>query len=257
MPAKKSSNYIWKGIYPTWTSACEAAKVMGSDVGFSDDRWFQRIKQQLLDYRNELQQYGVAMPPRPSNLPLVCAIVDPNSVLDFGGSSGWCWDYLKSSVVSHHINSYQIVETKDVVNFMNESKLHNDPVQYMTIDAKIKSCDLFYCNSVLQYFESNAILMQLIEQTKPRYILLDELAAKGGEDLYSLQTSYDSKIPYRFIGLSKLLAELEHHGYDEMARYPYASPILGVIKPFEMENFPKEKQLRYSLSVLLQKKPKK
>jgi putative methyltransferase (TIGR04325 family) len=252
-PNKEAPKYIWNSVYPTWTAACDAVKTVGSGGGLGDDHWFQRITQQLSDYRHEFRQYSVAMPPRPSNLPLVCAMTNPNAILDFGGSSGWCWDYLQNCVSHHSIKSYVVIETKEVVNYMSRSGLHNKSVEYKTINDSINSCDLLYCNSVLQYFGSNAPLMLLIERSAPEYVLLEDLVVKGEEDFYTVQTFYDSGIPYRFLGLAKLLSELLEQGYTELARYPYASPILGVIKPFEMGNFPQEKQVRYSQSILLQK----
>ncbi len=251
---KMASNYIWNGIYRSWDQASEAAKVIGTGGGLASDRWFQRITQQLLDYRNEIGKYGVAMPPRPSNLPSVCAMTSPYAIIDFGGSSGWCWDYLKNSLSNHRINSYIVIETQEVVNYMAASNLHNKPVQYKTINDSIKVCDLLYCNSVLQYFASNAPLINLIERTTPEYILLDDIVANSKDDFYTVQNYINSGIPYRFIGLSKLQCELLDHGYVEQFRCPYASPILGVIKPLEMGNFPQEKQNRYSLSILLRKR---
>lgn len=247
------SNYIWNGIYRSWDQASEAAKVIGAGGGLASDPWFQRITQQLLDYRDEIGKYGVAMPPRPSNLPLVCAMTSPYAIIDFGGSSGWCWDYLQNSVSNHRINSYVVIETGEVVNYMSASGLHKKPVEYKTISDSINACDLLYCNSDLQYFSSNAPLISLVGRTTPEYILLEDLIAKGEDDFITVQTYYNSGIPYRFIGLTKLLSELFDQGYTELARYPYASPILGVIKPLEMDNFPQENQNRYSLSILLRK----
>lgn len=250
---KMGSNYIWNGIYRSWDQAGEAAKVNGTGGGFASDRWFQRITYQLLDYRDEIGKYGIAMPPRPSNLPLVCAMTSPYAIIDFGGSSGWCWDYLHNSLPNKKINSYIVIETGEVVNYMSASGLQNKPVEYKTISDSINACDLLYCNSVLQYFSSNAPLISLVERTAPEYILLEDLIAKGEDDFYTVQNYSNSGIPYRFIGLARLLRELLDYGYVEQFRSPYASPILGAIKPLEMDNFPQEKQNRYSLSILLRK----
>jgi putative methyltransferase (TIGR04325 family) len=250
---KMMSNYIWNGIYPSWDKANEAAKVIATGGGLAGDRWFQRITQQLLDYRDEIGKYGVAMPPRPSNLPLVCAMTSPYAIIDFGGSSGWVWDYLKNSLPNQKINSYVVIETAEVVNYMSESGIHDKPVEYKTISDSIKVCDLLYCNSVLQYFASNAPLISLIERITPEYILLEDLVANGEDDFYTVQNYFNSGIPYRFIGLARLLNELLDYGYVEQFRCPYVSPILGAIKPLEMSNFPQEKQNRYSLSILLRK----
>jgi putative methyltransferase (TIGR04325 family) len=249
---KSVPTYIWKNTYPSWDAACEAAKSLG-EGGYGGDRWLQRITQQLSDYRKELKKYGIAMSPRPSNLPLICGMATPSAIVDFGGSSGWCWDYLQNSLPKHNVTSYCVVETEGVVNYMTRSGLHTSPVKYQRLNDSNNSCDILYCNSVLQYFGSNAPLLSLIERTKPEYILLDDLIAKGEEDFFTVQTYYDSDIPYRFVGLSKLLNQLTHAGYKELVRFPYASPIFGAIKPFEMGNFPEEKQQRYSLSVILSK----
>lgn len=257
IPPKEAPQYIWNGVHPTWDDACDAAKALGKGGGLGGDRWFLRIRQQLLDYRNEFRQYGIAMPPRPSSLPLVCAMINPKTILDFGGSSAWCFDYLQNSIPDHGVKSYNVVETEDVVKYMNRSELHCPPVKFKTMNDQIDSCDLLYCNSVLQYLGSNASLLSLIKRTMPEYILLEDLIAKGDDDFFSVQNFYNSGISYRFLGLKKLLSELTYSGYTERVRYPYASPFSGVIKPFVMDNFPSEKQIRYSLSILFQKIRKK
>jgi putative methyltransferase (TIGR04325 family) len=245
-------DYIWKDIYPTWDEACKAAKAAGGE-GLGGERWFQRITQQISDYRDEFQQYGIAMPPRPSSLPLVCAMTNPGAIVDFGGSSGWCWDYLQNSLPRHRVSYYGVVETDEVVNYMKNSGIHKAPVNYLSLNDALDPCDLLYCNSVLQYFGSNAPLLSLIERTTPQFILLEDLVVKGEDDFFSVQSFRDSAIPYRFLGLHKLHQELSHSGYIELVRYPYASPVLGAIRPLEMGNFPEAKQLRYSSSILLKK----
>ena len=79
---------VWDGVYPSWSLACDAAQAFGGK-GLDGEIWFQRISDQLTDYREEIRICGVAMPPRPSNLPMLCAYEKPTSIVDFGGSSGW------------------------------------------------------------------------------------------------------------------------------------------------------------------------
>lgn len=245
-------DHIWNGIYPTWEDACKASSAVGG-AGLGGERWLQRITQQISDYRNEFQQYGIAMPPRPTNLPLICATTHPRSIVDFGGSSGWCWDYLQNSLPKNTVSSYRIVETAEVVNYMKMSGLHSTPVDYVSWSDLSSSCNLLYCNSVLQYFGSNASLLSLIERTVPEFILLEDVVGKGEDDFFSLQSYYDSALPFRFIGLGKLCKELQMCGYTESVRYPYAAPIRGVVKPFEMGNFPEEMQLRFTSSILFRR----
>lgn len=243
-------DYIWEGVYPTWQAASAAAEARGVE-GLGGERWFRRITQQISDYRDELQRYGVAMPPRPSSLPLVCGMTNASAVIDFGGSSGWCWDYLQNTFPGNTVSSYVVVESEAVVNYMTGAAIHGPAVSYQTLDDRLDPCDLLYCNSVLQYFESNVPLCSLAERTRPQFILLEDLVAKGDEDFFSVQSYGDAVIPYRFLGLRKLLRDLFRAGYTEMVAYPYASPVQGVIKPLEMGNMPLARQHRYSLSVLL------
>jgi putative methyltransferase (TIGR04325 family) len=247
---------IWNGPYQTWDEACCAAKSHNiAPPAFTSERWLQRIRQQLLDYRNELQKYGIAQPPRPCNLPSIVALTSPHSIIDFGGSSGWAMDYLENTLSEHNIDSYAIVELESIVNYMRSGGFQGDVVSYHTLDDPLEPCDLLYCNSVLQYFESNAPLLSLIESTTPEYIFLEDLYAKGEEDFFGTQNYYDQAIPVRFIGLGKLLLELSSLGYQLLLQYPYTSPIHGVIKPLPMENYPATFQLHYSLSILLKKAP--
>ena len=247
---------IWNGPYKTWVEACDAAKNHNiTQPAFTSERWLQRITQQLLDYRNEFRQYAIAQPPRPCNLPWVVALTSPRSIVDFGGSSGWAMDYLKNTLTMHKINSYTIVELESVVKFMQNSELHNKVVSYQTLNNPLAPCDLLYSNSVLQYFESNAPLLSLIENATPEYIFLEDLYAKDEKDFFGTQNYYDQAMPVKFIGLGDLLKELSSMGYQQLLQCPYSSPIHGLIKPLPMENYPEKFKLHYSLSVLLKKEP--
>jgi putative methyltransferase (TIGR04325 family) len=249
----KAPNFIWDGLYPTWETASDAANAVENrgGEGFSSGRWLQRITQQLSDYKNEFQKYGVAIPPRPCNLPLICAMTNPSTIIDFGGSSGWSWEYLKNTLSDQAINSYVIVETELVVEHMKTSEAHGAPVRYKTQGETMERCDLLYCNSVLQYFSSNDPLLSLVRKAEPSYIFLEDCIAKGDKDFFSTQKYYGSSIPHRFIGMNKLLKEL--NGYEEVVKYPYSAPILGVIAPLEMGNFPAANRIRYAWSILLKK----
>ena len=85
-----------------------------------------------------------------------------------------------------------------------------------------------------------------MEKASPKYIFLEDTIGKSDQDLFSCQKFYDSRLPYRFIGLRKLLQELA--GYAEILRFPYASSTLGVMKPLPMKNFHESKRIRYASS---------
>jgi putative methyltransferase (TIGR04325 family) len=242
---------VWNGPYKTWDEACAAAPDRGD--AFLSTRWMERIVQQLQEFRSACATDGTALPPRPCNLPLVCALTRSTSIVDFGGSSGWCYDYLDRTLQNTAISSYVIVEIEHIVKHMKGATLHGQPVMYKTIADTLPQCDLLYCNSVLQYFESNAEFLGLIGKVRPRYILLDDLLAKGDDDFFATQNYYHTAIPHRFLGLRRLLSDAAGAGYVPLLSTPFASPILGAMRPLPMNNFPEEFRLRYSLSVLLER----
>lgn len=250
--AGQSANCVWQGVYATWTKALEAAQELGGK-GLSGEAWFRRITEQLNDYRDEIRTFGVAMPPRPCSLPMLCACVNPQSIVDFGGSSGWCWDYLRDSGSGDTVTSYVVVETPEVVKYMKSSALQISPVSYRTLDEPIEASDVLYCNSVLQYFGSNDAFLALVERSQPKSILLEDLVAGTSKDFYTIQRFRGSAIPYRFLGVQALLDDLAALGYFSLSQYPYLSPINGVVAPLPMENLPSSMQLRYSSSVLLER----
>lgn len=249
---KSTQEHIWNGVYETWEQACSSAQDLGGV--FQSEHWKDRIIGQLIDYRKSCSKYDVALPPRPNNLPWVCATTNPESIIDYGGSSGWSYDYLLRTLADHSISSYIIVELEEIAQTMKQSIYHKDsPVEYKTSKDSLDRCDLFYANSVLQYFESNQPMLRVVEETMPTYILLDDLVAKGKSDYFSTQNYWGTSIPYRFLGLQQLLLDLESVGYKKLIIAPYMSPIKGMIKPFPMENFPEIYKLQYSLSILLKK----
>lgn len=249
-----ASARVWDGLFDTWEQACAAAPKL--EEAFRSERWMNRIVQQLQEYRALHSKYGIALPPRPCNLPWVCATTLSRSIVDFGGSSGWCHDHLRHTLQDHFVSSYVIVEVERIVEHMTRAGLHAAPVTYKTAADSLEPCDLLYCNSVLQYFASNAPLLDLIGRVRPGYILLDDLLAKGETDFFSTQANYDTPMPHRFLGLRQLHSELRSVGYQPMLAVPFASPILGLVKPLPMENFPEKFQLRHSVSVLLNRIPK-
>ena len=226
---------------------------MRGGSGLGGDEWFRRITGQLRDYREELRLHGVAMPPRPSSLPMLCALTRPRTIVDFGGSSGWCWDYLRETGGGGTVLSYVVVETPAVVDFMERANLHDGVMRFVTAEGKLCSADLLYVNSVLQYLGSNNALLNLLERTNPEFILGEDLMLTSGEDCFTNQSFRGSFIPYRFIGKQRLLSDLGALGYVPLLTCPYPSPINGVVAPILVTDFPQSFQIRYSSSVLLKR----
>ncbi len=252
--ANEARPAICDGVFATWDDACRASDTVQDT--FAGERWLKRMTQQLEDYRAEYRAHGTARPPRPTNLPFVAAMTSPHAVIDIdlGGSSGWwCWDYLTHTVPQLAIEAYTIVENERVVEYMTQSGLQAAPVTYTASGCGLGRCDLLYCNSVLQYFGSNAPLLDLVEQTTPTHILLDDLLAGRDGDWFSRQRNYDVSIPHRFIGLKPLLADLKGRGYRLSLKVPHLSPIRGMLTTLPMDNLPEPYRIRYASSLLFGK----
>ncbi len=194
------------------------------------------------------------MPPRQSNLALVVKLTNCQKILDFGGSSGWTWEFLKNSIQKNKIRNlkYEILELKEISEYIQKKKLHNDQLRYINFE-NIKSVDIVYVNAVLQYFKDNNYFLGVIDKSKPNFILLDGLVAKDKNDFFTVQTFYESLIPFRFIGLEKLIIELKKRGYSPLYNSPYFSPINGRLGPYPMNNFNRKYRLRYAITILLKK----
>ncbi|EMY76317.1 methyltransferase, TIGR04325 family [Leptospira weilii serovar Ranarum str. ICFT] len=243
---------IWDGVFLSWEEAVRSAGGTDGEKGFSNERWFERILDQLNSFRSEIKEFGIAVPPRPTNLPTVISLTNSKSIVDLGGSSGWIYDYLNSITLFSKIKKYSILEVPDIV---SRSKRfgHSGKVQYFTNYKKIRSCDLFYTNSVIQYFPTNEYLLEIIGQVKPKFILVDDLYAGNNEEFFSNQIRYEKRIPHRFLNFEKFRKEVSKKGYRLILKQPFNTPILGQYQPKPMDHFPKEYRLRYSLSVVFQK----
>ncbi|EKQ90418.1 methyltransferase, TIGR04325 domain protein [Leptospira borgpetersenii str. UI 09149] len=150
------------------------------------------------------------------------------------------------------IKKYSILEIPGIVSRSKRFN-HSRKVQFYTDFKKIPFCDLLYTNSVIQYFPTNEYLIEIIDQVKPKYILVDDLYAGDNDEFFSNQISYEKKIPHRFLNFKKFREEVSKEGYRLILKQPFNTPILGKYQPKPMDHFPQKYRLRYSLSVVFKK----
>jgi putative methyltransferase (TIGR04325 family) len=247
-----SENYLWRGPYLSWGEAEEAISIEGvREANFESSQWISRIISQLQSYRNETQQYGNALPPRPCNLPMIHSIIGSKKIIDYGGSSGWAWEYLKNSIPNPQVESYTVIELTEIANRLRAYGLHQDKVfNYKTIDSEFEYCDLLYANSILQYQKDNSELVKLIHKTNPSYIFLEDVYCVDNREFFGLQKYYGEEFITRFSDFKKISEDLNKFGYELILKCPYSSPINGVHSHLPMENFPSDFRLRFSTSTL-------
>ncbi|EKQ99162.1 methyltransferase, TIGR04325 family [Leptospira borgpetersenii] len=243
---------VWDGVFSSWEEAIRSAGDVDGKKGFSNEKWFERILEQLSSFRLEIKEFGIAVPPRPTNLPMIVSLTNSKIIVDFGGSSGWIYDYLDSIEFPSKIKKYSILEIPGIVSRSKRFN-HSRKVQFYTDFKKIPFCDLLYTNSVIQYFPTNEYLIEIIDQVKPKYILVDDLYAGDNDEFFSNQISYEKKIPHRFLNFKKFREEVSKEGYRLILKQPFNTPILGKYQPKPMDHFPQKYRLRYSLSVVFEK----
>jgi len=249
---KESVEHLWLGPFETLDEAKSGAH---ASVGFDGDQWKNRIVDQLKHYRSLCAVDGRhALPPRPSNLPLVVSALKPQKIIDFGGSSGWAWDFLKNASINHQVKKYAVIELEGVCDFILEEDLHADKEISFWSDVPEGDFDLMYVNSALQYLQDNSEFLRYVQSSSPSYILLDDLIASDlKKDFFGLQRYYSTLIPYRFLSLNNLLGELREIGYGCELISPYLSPVRGELKELPMENFPTSYRIQHSTTLLLNK----
>jgi len=242
----ESTPSSWQGVYKTW----EEAK--GEGKGFLSKRWKDRIVQQLLDYRMEKNLYGNASPPRPSDLPFFCSLVNPRSIVDFGGSSGWLWDYIQDCNVNNLIEQYDIIENDELCEYFRNSDYHYSPVNYITLNECVSNYDILYANSTIQYID-NHIVLELISLVKPKYILIEDFFGGNIEDYFTLQNYYEDSIPTICRNLNKFIKIVNNLGFECLNQKTYVGIHRGKVQPLPMSGVPKSKRIRYGKSLLFKR----
>jgi putative methyltransferase (TIGR04325 family) len=240
---------IWEGVYQSWEEAAADGK------GFQNERWLQRIVQQLEDYLQESQILGSqALPARPSSLPMLCSITKPDSIVDFGGSSGWLWHYLKECIPDLLVKKYNIIEIDEICKYFNNSNYHQDqPVSYFSYQDFTGNCDILYTNSTLHYIKDDKIFFRLIEKTKSKYLLVEDFLGGNFNEFFSTQIYYNDRIPVKFRNKRNFISDIRNLSFELLLSKDYVTSIRGKIQPFPMSNLPEKNRVKYGETLLFKR----
>lgn len=146
-------------------------------------------------------------------------------IVDFGGGSGWLLHVLLNDEVT--IGKYFNIENQNLHTYCNQK--HPQYI-YLNIDEFrlfpwLGENSILYLNSVLQYFENDEELLDIVEVISPMLIVIDDLTRSARDEFFAYQHYYDNKIAYRFIDQIKLVQKLYFHNYFLMAEKPYPRTI--------------------------------
>ena len=248
MSSKNDRDFVlWEGVYPKLEDVHSKAK------GFQSDRWLERITEQLLIYREALKSNPHAMPPRPSDLPMLVALTEASRIVDYGGSSAWAYEFVQATTSKNKITDYLCIEIDTVVNYLCSLDIHAPTIRYdNTLGGIGSGFDIFYSNSTLQYVYDDTSFFKAIDEIQPHWLLIEDFLGGNFDDFYTIQNYYESKIPVKFRNQNQFIEGL--CGYDLILSKPYASPVFGQINKLPMENFSKDFRVEYSQTMLFKKK---
>lgn len=247
MNSSDSSISIWEGVFQNYQDA------IPNGSGFSGDRWAGRILEQLFEFRKHVSEGSMVLPPRSCDLPFLCSIAKARSILDFGGSSGWHYDYLKFSCPKNEIDEYCILEIEPIVELMKRKKIHSRPVNFSTKINKKKKFDVLYANSSLQYVRNDLQFTDIVNQTSPTWILIEDFLGGDFSDFFSLQTFYADNIQVKIRNKSSFISRLQNLNYQLVSRKAYPAIIKGKLQELPMSAIPERFRVKYGENFLFKK----
>lgn len=227
-----AENYIWIGTFPHHQLADEFAQshnltLENTHQGFNSEKWHSRQIEML-----ESAETGCW--PRKTTILNYLSIHEPTQLIDLGGGSGWLWAGLLKSYAPtewEYLN-IELDTTREAfeshTSHLNGLSWHTDSKAYL---PKIKTKNILYSNSCLQYLENNDFLLELVKSFSPKNIILDDVIGQADDEFYSLQNYYGFLQVNRFVSLSKLSRQIKELGYSETYRNVYEVEYSKKMKP--------------------------
>jgi putative methyltransferase (TIGR04325 family) len=215
-------DYVWQLKFKNFSDAVLAQKSFNNlffhqsgGGGFDSTQWSKKQASML-----DLAQKGEL--PRPTSIVEFLVGRSIQNIVDFGGGPGWLWAYLVKSNVHHGLNYYNLELESSRIAF--EFLTHRLPNMKFIKTSEVANLaddkNLLYSNSVLQYFEDNCPLLEVIKYLGPSCIVLDDIAGDE-EEFYSLQNYYGFLQVNRFLNLKKLILEVSSMGYELLLSRKY------------------------------------
>jgi putative methyltransferase (TIGR04325 family) len=215
-------NYIWQFRFENYADAVAAKEFYNPAValqspggGFDSTEWLSKQKTMFeLAVRGEL--------PRHTSIVEFLDRDHIENIIDFGGGPGWIWAYLVHMNSHGNISYYncELESSRQAFEFQNPKLPNMNFIEREDISDLIFDKNLLYCNSVLQYFEDNSVILELIQTSNPVSIILDDVAG-GSEEFFSLQNYYGYLQINRFLNLERLINEVCSQGYKLLCRRHY------------------------------------
>ena len=190
--------------HPTYTNLIQSKN---NDEVWESDRWVSRQKNFL-----ELARLG-KFERESILLESLLSRTESNTVIDFGGGSGWLYHKLES--MNFQFDTYINVES---MNLHENCKHQVEKYNFINLNSELSllkdypGTKVLYLNSVLQYLENDNKLFELLNNCSPTHLVLEDVTLSEGNEFFALQLYYETKIPYRFVDEQRLISTIERAG---------------------------------------------
>ncbi len=217
----KKSESIWSGPFDTWQDACSTFDL--KKTPWALDSWISRQS----DLLKQAQDPAILIPPRPTNLPLLVAQSDANSVLDYGGGSGWVFETIKKAVGTSKLRRSVVAELASAIPALKALQRNCKSVEFVTLDMveDVGVIDLVYSNAALHYAENLSKFLSSAEALEPKMILIDGYLAHPNAAFYLTQKAYGVEVPVAVRSIPETLNEFESHGFVVSTCMPMLGPV--------------------------------
>ena len=244
--SKSETPNIFNGVYNSF----EEAVIQLRGAGFSSVDWLERERNRFLTYR-ELCSLKVTPPPRVCNLPFLVALSGAKSIADFGGSTGWAWEYLRSSGTARTIEKYFVIELEASCRYF--ASLHTRPVEYLTSLPPDEHIDILYTNSMIQYIADDESFFAILRNQRPTYLLIDDFLGGLISEFFSVQKYYEHQLVVKFRNIPRFIEGIVSIGYELVVAVPTVNPILGRITQLPTSNLPLKNQSGWPMTFLFKR----
>ena len=188
-------------------------------------------------------------------LPLLLSLLDKEkiSLLDFGGGAGETYiDYINKlrtkKIIDYYL--YDFEETTQIGKRLFLDFHHEySNIKFINAVSEIKSCDIVYLGSSLQYFpDYKSILLTLVSKN-PRYILItDNFITKNHKAYVTVQVNMSPRNMACWIfNFDEIVSFLSENNYGLIYSSSNFQPFLN------LENFPDDILVKDSSNLLFEK----
>ena len=244
---------IWEGSYPSFR------EVPAGGAGFSSRDWSVKSLARLRELRApEAAAVPQAVAYSSTLLHAVVALAlaeKPRlTVLDFGGGLGLTYASLLKAAGDPAGLEYHVVENSEVCAQARREFAGDARVSFHESLPDLKGVDILHAQSSLQYIEDWKGMIGRLAAYGARRMILTDVPAGAFATYASAQNYYGSRIPCWFFNAAEFVAALEGSGYRTILRTRFLGPYLGAWQDHPMDNFPADKRVGRSCSLLLERR---